>query len=192
MVVAILVGHRQDARMGLLTDYFVAPTDEVAASVLDRVGGPSSQQVATERPGPERRGIFGRKQSAPVVEVVADPRLVAFDVVDLGGIDPVVQMGTLEEILTGRDYEEIVAEDRVIANADGGERLVVRISSELTTALSQAPDASLVEAAARWSETEEFWGAADPADLTEQLGALAGIARTAVRPGGHIYCWLSV
>jgi len=178
--------------MGLLTDYFAAATDDAAASVLKRVGGPGSQEVAISRPGPEKRGLFGRKQSAPTVEVVTDPRLAVFDTVGLGGIDPIVQMGTLEEILTGRDYDDVVSEDRVVADADGGEQLVVRLSPELTAALSESTDASLVEAASRWSQTEEFWGAADPSDLADQLRGLAGLTRRATARGDRVYCWLSV
>lgn len=178
--------------MGLLTDYFAAPTDDAAAAVLHRVGGPGSQKVATERPGPVKRGLFGKKQSGPVIEVVTDTSLTPFDMVDLGGIDPIVQMGTLEEILTGRDYDEVVSENRVIADADGGEQLVVRLSAELTAALSDATDATLADAAARWSQTEEFWGAADPTDLAEQLRELGGLARRAIEDANKVYCWLSV
>lgn len=61
--------------MGILYEYFAAPSDVEAASVIARVGGPGSRQVAVERPGPERRGIFGRKPGKTVVEYADDTTL---------------------------------------------------------------------------------------------------------------------
>ncbi|GAA3757932.1 hypothetical protein [Micromonospora maritima] len=63
--------------MGILCDYFSAPDDEAAAAVADVPGGPGS---------------------AP------DPGL---EVVELKGIQPTVQLGTLEALLTGRDYDAV-------------------------------------------------------------------------------------
>ena len=42
------------------------------------------------------------------------------------GIDPVVQMGIFEELLTGRAYDDIVEDPRsghAVAERDGGEQL---------------------------------------------------------------------
>lgn len=178
--------------MGLLTDYFAASNDEAAAAVLNRVGGPTSQQRSIVRTATKKRGLFGKKPSASVVETVADARLTPFDTVELGGIDPIVQMATLEEILTGRTYGEVVGENRIVADADGGEQLIVVLSTALTVALSEATDTTLEDAAVRWSQTEEFWGAADRADLAEQLRELGALARRTIEGGNKIYCWLSV
>jgi hypothetical protein len=60
-------------RVGVLFDYFAASSDEVAAGIIDLPGGPATGA--------------GR----------------SFDTVSGNGIDPVVQMGTLEALLTGRD-----------------------------------------------------------------------------------------
>ena len=56
------------------------------------------------------------------------PAGLAFDVVPVKGIDPLVQMGTLEGLPTGRGYEAIVAGPRAgqsLASRGGGERMVV-------------------------------------------------------------------
>lgn len=110
----------------------------------------------------------------------------------LRGFEPLVQLGTLEELLTGRPYEDIVADDRIIADADGGERLVMRVSQSLVRALASASSQDLSEVAVPWSQTEEFWGQADPAELAEDLHHLAGLATRATAAGHTVYCWVCV
>lgn len=65
--------------MGLLCDYFLAGSDEAAAGTIGWIGGPGA----------------------------ASPPDQAFEVVDGSGIEPVVQMGTLESILTGRSQKDV-------------------------------------------------------------------------------------
>ena len=109
------------------------------------------------------------------------------------GIDPVVQMGTLEELLTGRDFEEILDGDAdVVAARDGGQRLVARLSTEVTDALAATTDERLAEVAVPWSQTEEFWGEGDPDVLGSFLRDLAGLARDARGRGQRLYCLVVV
>ena len=153
--------------MGVLFDYFAADSDEQAASAIDRLGGPGA--IAT-LPAP-----------AP-----------SFDTVSVKGIDPVVQMGTLEELLTARPYDEIVAQPRsghTLAVRDGGERLVLTLTDVLTSALAEASQERLAEVAVPWSRTEEFWGGTDPESLTHILRDLAGLARRAQASSQQLYCW---
>jgi hypothetical protein len=106
--------------MGALFDYFAADSDEQAASTIDRLGGP-----AADEPGG------------------------AFDTVAVKGIDPVVQLGTLEELLTGRPYDAVVADPRsghALAVHDGGERVVLTVTDSLTDALAAATPDRLAEA----------------------------------------------
>ncbi|AXB42569.1 hypothetical protein [Amycolatopsis albispora] len=150
--------------MGVLFDYFAAPSDEAAAATIDRDGGPGSP--------------------APV-----------FDTLPVKGVDPVVQLGTLEAQLTGRAYADIVADPRSgrdLASRGGGERLVLTVTDSLAAALAAAPDERLAEVAVPWSETEEFWGQGDPVALADFLRDFAALARRADQAGHRLYCWLSV
>jgi hypothetical protein len=153
------------ARMGVLCDYFAASSDEVATATIDLPGGPAADSGGS------------------------------FDMVSGNGIDPVVQMGTLEALLTGRGYDEIaqrhVPSAIVVSREDGG-RLVVRLTGELQAALSHADDARLAVVAVPWSQTEEFWGQGDPADAASWLGELAGLARRATTRRERLYCWTCV
>ncbi|GAA1241189.1 hypothetical protein [Oryzihumus leptocrescens] len=50
----------------------------------------------------------------------------------------------------------------------------------------------LAEVAVPWAATEEFWGAGDPAQLTEVLSAMAELARQARAEDLYVYCWVCV
>lgn len=154
--------------MAVLFDYFTAPSDEVAATVVDRMGGPGSPA----------------HPAAPA----------AFRTVRAPGVDPVVLMGSLEQLLTGRSFEEILDDPSsgpVVAR-DGGERAVVRLNASLTQALAESDEESLAALALPWSRAREFWGRGDAEALAPLLRSLASVAREA-RAGGHaIYCWVCV
>ena len=144
--------------MGLLVEYFTAPTDEAAASTIDG--------------GPARSGL---------------------PVLDEWNIEPSIQMANLEEVLTGRSWKEIaVGGDGVVADRDGGERLVLRLTDTLVDALVSSTPEQLELTAGSWSRAEEFYGQADPEMLTEFLAALSGLAREAGAGGRNVYCWVSV
>lgn len=187
--------------MGVMFDYFAAPSDEAAAATIDRVGGPGSQTAvaaAPVAPVQEKRGLFMRKRSEPAPQTppfINDETLVVFDTLSVKGIDPLVQLGTLEELLTGRPYDDVVEDERSgkdLASRNGGECLVLTITDTLCAGLAAASDEQLAEVAVPWSQTEEFWGQGDPTDLTEFLRELAALARRADAAGHKLYCWLSV
>lgn len=172
--------------MGVLFDYFAAPTPDAAATTIDWMGGPSKPPAADSK---ARRSLFGRRANS--AEPVAP---AAYRTVQDAGVDPVVQAGTLEEILTGRPFEEILDshEAASIAERDGGQRLVSKVSDSLVDALAAATPESLAAAAEPWSQTEEFWGAGDPGALAELLIELANLARYARGQGDSVYCWTCV
>lgn len=181
--------------VGVLFDYFAAASDEEAAAVIDRVGGPGSQATRASAPTESKRGIFGRKRQPSEPAIGTDPDLVVHRTVSVKGIDPVVQLGTLEALLTGRPYDDVVEDPRSghdVATRDGGERLVVALTDSLTSALTGATDEVLDRVAVPWSETEEFVNAAEPSDLAEFLKALAALAREADTSGQRLYCWVCV
>jgi hypothetical protein len=109
------------------------------------------------------------------------------------GIDPIVQMGTLEALLTGEPYDAIAGRPRaghVVADRDQGAALVVTLTDELLAALAAARQDQIVAAAAPWSQDEEFYGQADPRALADFLLELADLARQADRRGERLYCWI--
>lgn len=115
-------------------------------------------------------------------------------VVSTKGVDPVVQLGTLEELLTGRDYDDISAGPRsglLIKDGGDGERIVVSVTDELRTALANATDERLAQVAVPWSQTEDFGGTVDPEDLAELLGELAELAQRARAAEQRLFCFVS-
>jgi hypothetical protein len=118
-----------------------------------------------------------------------------FDTVPVKGIDPLVQLGTLEALLTGRDYELIVAGSRAgypLAIRDGGACMVVTLTDELQAALAGSDHEQLASAAQPWSQTDEFWGQGDPEVLADVLSELAELARRAGDRDERMYCWVCV
>lgn len=104
-------------------------------------------------------------------------------------------LGTLEALLTGGRYEDIAERPRHAATLrirDDDEKGVLTITDEFTSALAAATDDQIRAVAHPWSRTEEFWGHADPAELTELLLDLRGVAVRAIQHGHHLYCWFSL
>jgi hypothetical protein len=169
--------------MGVLFDYFSAASDEVAASTIDLVGGPGAPLAGSLQPGMANVHQTGASGGAP------------FDTVDAKGIDPAVQLWTLEALLTSRDYDQIAAGPRAgkaLVIRDEGEGVVVTLTDELQDALAAADDAQLASVAVPWSQTEEFWGQDDPQMLAELLHELAELARRARSRDERLYCWICV
>lgn len=151
--------------VGILSDYFSAASDEVAAAVIDVSGGPCA---------------------------AADPDL---EVLELKGLEPWVLLGKLEGLLTGRDYESVTENPRwghAVADRDDGELLVVAVTDEMQAALATSSEAELRRVAVPWSQVEEFWGSTEPSDLAEILFELAQLARAATARRERLYCWVSV
>lgn len=149
--------------MGALCDYFSAPSDEAAVAMLEVPGGPA----AAPPPGP------------PVLE--------------LKNIEPVVNLQTLEELLTGRPAEEVTRNPRQgnILEFDPAGAAVVSVTVELQQALATSDADTLRAVAQRWAETDELIGS-DPDDLTDVLLQLAQLAYDANARGHALYCWLSL
>ncbi len=172
--------------VGVLFDYFAAPSAGAAADTIDWVGGPGRPPITTPS---ARRGLFGRRSNAPDAVPQA-----AYRTLSDTGIDPVVQAGTLENLLTGRAFDEILAANAgaQVAVRDGGQRLVMKVSDGLVDALSTATADSLANVAEPWSHTEEFWDAGNPEELAGFLSELAALARHARGEGQSVYCWTCV
>ncbi|RDI32763.1 hypothetical protein DFR72_1029 [Lentzea flaviverrucosa] len=142
--------------MGVMYDYFAAPSDELAAATID--GGPV--------------GLFRT--------------------VETKALDPVVVMGQLEELLTGRPYDDITDDPRcghALVLEEDGEVLVLTVTDGVRDGLSEA--SGLDEIAVAWARIEELEGA-DPLVLAGVLHELKALAVEAVKNGERLYCWVCV
>lgn len=149
--------------MGLLSDYFAAPSDADAVAVLTS--------------GPRAAAQTG----APITGIVDSFR-----------VEPLVQLATLEEILGGRTFDDqLAAGQQPIATAESGEAWVVAVSDVLVAGLTEATGDELAAAVEPWAGTDEMHGA-EPALVHEMVTELARLARHARQHGLRVYCWLSL
>jgi hypothetical protein len=163
------------ALVALLIDYFLASSDEQARAVIDWPGGPGKSAP--------KKGLFGRPHT-PGLPMLEGP-----------GVEPVVNLGMFEELLTGRTFDEQLGDPLsrvIVANRDGGERLVIRIGDGFISAIADSDPNRLQELATPWSQIEEFYGQADPADLSRFLLRLRELAAQATSSNQHVYCWICV
>lgn len=178
--------------VGVMYDYFSAASDESAATTIDMPGGPDGAGANLPMPVPEIVRRYGRDGLRELLK----PRLrlaeTGFHVVATKGFDPTTDLGAIEEILTGADFDDFLARPRtshIVAERDGGERLVLTISDELQDVLAKVEPAELT-AAARHCAEEQGFGDADAIDGL--LHELAELARGAQRRGERLYCWICV
>ena len=175
--------------MGVMYKYFAAPSDAVAAGMVPAGPGrvPPSPALREAIQARDREAI--RLATRPKVRVSDSGALV----LETKGIGPDVQMGTLEALLTGGQYDVIVGRPRAgheVAERGQEGPWVVTLTDELQAALAAAPRERIVAVAAPWSETEEFRGQGEPEILAEFLLELADLARQAGRRGERLYCWM--
>jgi hypothetical protein len=178
--------------MGVLYHYFAAPSDSAAAAVVTLQGGPRGPVPASPA---LREAIRARDYAA--IRLAMRPKVRMSDsgvlVLATKGLDPVVQMGTLEALLTGGQYDVIVGRPRaghMVAECGQDGPWVVTLTDELQAALAAAPRERIFAVAAPWLETEEFRGQGDPQILAEFLLELADLARHADRRRDRLYCWI--
>ena len=171
--------------MGVLVDYFAAPSDADAAGAIDRPLGPAE-------PAPQPSvGLFSRwrRDDEDTTSGEAYPTVLAT------GIDPVVQAGTLEALLAGRPYDEVTRDPRwgqTLVASEDGERLVRTLTDSLVDALARATPEELAAIAVPWSLTEEFSGDGDPDVLASVLGELSDLAVSARLRGWKVYSFTSL
>ncbi|WP_418277272.1 hypothetical protein ACNHYB_04905 [Isoptericola jiangsuensis] len=147
-----------------VTDYFAAPTDALAATVLHSHLGPAAPARGSGE--------------------------ALFDTVRLPSIDPFVQLGSLAEVFCGRPYGEITAHPRhgtLIGGQDDGP-FVVTVSDDLTSDLAAGSPQQLTDAARRWSRARGL-SPTMAAALAASLLALGDLAGRACDVRHRLYCW---
>jgi hypothetical protein len=131
--------------------------------------------------------------AAATLEHSPDPE--HFDVLDVRGVEPTVQLATLESLLRGIDYEQVAADPRqcaLLSDPHSEDRWVVTLTDTLRDTLADANAGQLAQAATAWSATEEFHGHGDADLLADFLHRFAALAHTARDRGQHLYCWMSL
>ncbi|MFM1728785.1 hypothetical protein ABI214_25260 [Prescottella soli] len=156
--------------MSVITDYFTAPSDEVATTALDGLLD-LDPDVDAEVSGPR---IQATTSGTPVLQAK--------------GIDPTVALGRLEAVLTGRTYDDIAAGPRrgsLVAAGEDGDSLILTVADELRDALAGSDVATVAAAARTWVFDE----ASEPSEASAPfLTALAELATGAVARGDRLYC----
>ncbi len=150
-------------------DYFSAPSDEIAASLIDALGGPTR--------------VPAQANGTP-----------AWDTLSVSGVEPSLHLVELEEIMTGVDFNDILDTPRAgstLHSSADNEAIISTVSDPLQAVLADAKEEKLADVAVEWSRSEEFDGTVDAADVAAFLHNLAGLARRARSRGERIYCWVS-
>lgn len=178
----------QGVGMGMDLAYFTAAGNADAAEAGARPGGPLGWPYLT---GQRRVGLF---RWEPVTAELG-PACRGFAA---RGYEPTVLLATLEQLLTGRPFDEVTADPRWGADpspaADEGKiRGVVSLTISLRDALAAVSDARLAEVAGRWSRTEELqqdgWEDVSVEEHLRFLRRLRDLARQGATTGHLLYCY---
>ncbi|ANC30608.1 hypothetical protein [Isoptericola dokdonensis] len=161
-------GHavRQERRhtTTIVTDYFAAPTDALAATVVHTEDGPSTPARGSGEP--------------------------LFDTVRMPSVEPFVMLGSLAEAVCRRPYGEVTADPRhgfLVGGQDDGP-FVVAVSGELSARLAASAPHELAEAARRWAAGRAL---DEPGSqrLATAVVALGELAWRAADVRHSLYCW---
>jgi hypothetical protein len=178
--------------MGVMYEYFAALSDAAAAEMVHVRPSPGGPEPAS----PALREAL-RTRDREAIRLAMRPKVRLADsgvlVLATNGIDPVMQMRTLEALLTGDQYDVIAGRPRAGRLVTGNDRegpWVVTLTDELHAALVAALPDQIAAAAVPWSEDEGFRGQADPQVLADFLLGLADLARQADQRGERLYCWI--
>ncbi|MFC4911489.1 hypothetical protein [Actinomadura gamaensis] len=134
---------------------------------------------------------FAANDDATAAAALELPSLGALGTLEAKGIEPAVQLGTLEALLTGRTYDEVTEDARhakLVAATPECEAVVVTLSDGLTRALAAGEPEVFARVAEQWARTDEFDGEADTEGLTVLLEDFCALARQALQCGRRLYC----
>ncbi|MCX4763009.1 hypothetical protein OG562_18895 [Streptomyces sp. NBC_01275] len=145
-------------------------------NIYDYFSAPDDEAAlaAQERGGPEEAGL---------------PTLSA------KGIDPCVELGKGQSLLTGLAYDDVVKLPRfadLLGDPEGANGILVTLADELRDALATATPELFRQVAEPWSRIEEFPPGMYPEDLVAFLTELAEMAVRARSEGHRLYCVIFV
>lgn len=189
------VGGAWDARaMGVMYDYFTAPSDETAAATIDVLGGPGSSPPPLPMPFRDLVAKYGIEEARLFLKPTVRISDSGIPVLSTKGFDPTVDLCAVHALLTGARFDDVFDRlgDTVIAERDGGERLVLSIGAEVRDALAESTPEQLQRVALEWVEAEATHRRVDPEGTSGLLQQLAELARAARTRGEGMYCWVCV
>lgn len=168
--------------MGVDYVYFLAADDVAAGEAVSRPGGPLGWPEVT---GYRKTGVF---RTEPIVTELG-PGYPGFA---LRGVDPVVALGMLAELLTGVPYDTLLEDPRHgadVASTAIGDRMVFAVTDGLRDALAASDDARMAGIARDWGTSEEL-ADVPPEVLLQVLRGLTDLARSA--GGARLYCFVDL
>ncbi len=187
--------------MGIDVVFHSAPDDETAAAAQRAPGGP----LGWSRPAPAPSRRWWRR-SATVVQQHQPQGEDPWPVCDgflTRGYDGVVTMGTLEELLTGRPYDDLERDPRwggpLGHPSPDDDRGGGTLTTTLREARAEADAAQLAYVVDPWAHTEELrppdGGAVHELDVAahlEFLHSLRDLARRAKACDHHLYWYFEL
>lgn len=173
--------------MGTLTDYFTAPSDPAAAAALDGLLDLTPEAHAADR---EMHRHTPETAARPRLQIAAGGTPVLFG----KGVDPVVSLGLLEAVLTGRTYERVLDDPRqgdLVADNDGA--AVLTVTDTLRDALAARDAAALDRDGRAWTAALRADAGPGPEPASEETAVrfamvLSELATGAAARGDHLYC----
>ena len=180
--------------MGVMYDYFTALSDEAAAAAIDVPGGPGGPPPPLPMPFRDlvaQHGIEGARQFLKSTVRISDSGI---PVLSTKGFDPTEDLYAVHALLTDARFDDVLNRlgDTVIAERDGGERLIQSIGAEVRDALAESTADRLQRVAREWVEAEAPHRRVDLEGTSGLLEQLAELARTACARGEGMYCWVCV
>lgn len=180
--------------MGVMYDYFAAPSDEAAAATIDLPGGPGGPLSPLPMPFRDlvaKYGLEGARRFLKSTVRVSDAGIPALFT---KGFDPTTDLIAVHALLTGGHPDVVLDQpgDAVIAERDGGERLILSISAEVRDSLAASTPGDLQSAAAEWVEVKAAKRQVDVEGISGLFEQLAELARMAGDRGDRLYCWVCV
>jgi hypothetical protein len=177
--------------MGVLTDFFAATPDELAALAIE--WGP---MPPPPEPPKAKGGFLGFGKKQPVQDGPLEPLGPTLPTVQSKGILN-TQLGTLDQFVTGTSYEALEqsgAIDAVVRQDGDDGPWVFPVRRELRDALVDLSHARVPEVARQWGEDEEIGATAGEefAALRDLISDLRDLAKTAVSTDRDLYLWASL